>query len=58
MYTDMSLGKPMGLRSALYTIARLRKVADELYLENNQGRFKFEESEVAASVIEVIRRLK
>lgn len=39
-------------------IGRLRKIADELYLENNEGRFKFEECQVAAPVIEVIRRLK
>ena len=39
-------------------IARLRKIADELYLENNEGRIKFDECLVAAPVIEVIRRLK
>lgn len=39
-------------------IARLRKIADELWLENNNGRRKFEECQVAAPVIESIRRLK
>ena len=39
-------------------IARLRKIADELWLENNNGRRKFEECQVAAPVIECIRRLK
>jgi len=39
-------------------LGKVRKIADELYLENNHGRFKFEESQVAAPVIEVIRRLK
>jgi len=39
-------------------LARLRKIADELYLENNEGRIKLEESQMAAPVIEVRRRLK
>jgi SOS-response transcriptional repressor LexA len=39
-------------------IARLRKVAGELWLENNNGKYKFEECQVAVPVIEVIRRLK
>ena len=39
-------------------LARLRKIADELYLENNDGRIKLEECQVAAPVIEVRRRLK
>jgi len=39
-------------------IARLRKIADELWLESNDGRRKFEECQVAAPVIECIRRLK
>lgn len=39
-------------------LGRLRKIAEELYLENNEGRIKFEECQVAAPVIEVIRRLK
>lgn len=39
-------------------LGRLRKIADELYLENNEGRIKFAECQVAAPVIEVIRRLK
>lgn len=43
--------------SHLY-ISRFRKIGDELWLENNYGRVKFEECQVAAPVIEVIRRLK
>jgi len=39
-------------------IGKLRKIADELYLENNHGRYKFEDCQLAAPVIEVIRRLK
>lgn len=39
-------------------IARLRKIADELWLENNAGRTRLEDCQVAAPVIEVIRRLK
>jgi len=39
-------------------LGRLRKIADELWIENNEGRFKFDECQVAAPVIEVIRRLK
>lgn len=39
-------------------LARLRKIADEVYLENNNGRIKLEECQVAAPVIEVRRRLK
>jgi len=39
-------------------LARLRKIADELWLETNNGRRKFEECQVAAPVIECIRRLK
>jgi len=39
-------------------LARLRKIADEVYLENNEGRIKLEESQMAAPVIEVRRRLK
>jgi transcriptional regulator with XRE-family HTH domain len=37
---------------------KLRKIADELYLENNNGRYKFSECKVAAPVIEIIRKLK
>lgn len=36
----------------------LRRIADELWLENNSSRSKFENCQVAAPVIEVIRRLK
>lgn len=39
-------------------LARLRKIGDELYLENNDGRIKLEECQVAAPVIEIRRRLK
>jgi len=39
-------------------VGRLRKVADELYLENNNGRYKFSECLVAAPIIEVNKRLK
>ena len=39
-------------------IGRLRKIADELWLENNDGRRRFEDCQVAAPVIECIRRLK
>jgi transcriptional regulator with XRE-family HTH domain len=39
-------------------LARLRKIANELWLENNDGRILFTECEVAAPVIEVRRRLK
>jgi len=47
-----------GLIDGEMHLGKLRKVADELYLENNHGRFKFEDCQVAAPVIEVIRRLK
>ena len=39
-------------------IGRLRKITDELWLENNNGRYRFEECAMAAPVIEVTRRLK
>jgi len=39
-------------------IGRLRKIAEELYLENNDGRIKLAECQIAAPVIEVRRRLK
>jgi len=39
-------------------LARLRKIADELWLENKNSRRKFEECQMAAPVIECIRRLK
>ncbi len=39
-------------------IVRIRKVADELWLENNNGKYKFQDCQFAAPVIEVIRRLK
>jgi len=39
-------------------MGRLRKIADELHLENNHGRIKLDECQVAAPVIEVRRKLK
>lgn len=39
-------------------LARLREIAGERYLENNDGRIKLDECQVSAPVIEVIRRLK
>jgi len=39
-------------------LARLRRIANELYLENNNHRMKLEEATIAAPVIEVRRRLK
>jgi SOS-response transcriptional repressor LexA len=39
-------------------LARLRKVADELWLENNNKRYRFQECQVAVPVIEVIKKLK
>lgn len=47
-----------GLVKGEMVVARLRKIANELWLENNRGRFKLEECETAAPIIEVIRRLK
>ena len=39
-------------------IGRLRKIANELWLENNTSRIKLQDCQIAAPVIEVIRRLK
>jgi len=39
-------------------LARLRKISNQLWLENNDGRILFKKFEVAAPVIEVRRRLK
>lgn len=39
-------------------IGRLRKIADELWLENNLGRHRFQECLIAAPVIEINRRIK
>jgi len=39
-------------------VARLKKVADELWLETNTSKFKFEDCQMAAPVIEIRRRLK
>jgi len=39
-------------------IARLKRIAGELYLENNHGRIKLESDAIAHPVIEVRRRLK
>ena len=41
-----------------FHILRVRKVASELWLEDNHGKFKFEQCQDAAPVIESIRRLK
>jgi transcriptional regulator with XRE-family HTH domain len=39
-------------------LGRLRKIADELFLENNDGRMKLDECTVAAPVVEVRRKIK
>ena len=39
-------------------IAKLRKVAGELWLENNFKKYRFQECLVSAPIIEVIKRLK
>jgi SOS-response transcriptional repressor LexA len=39
-------------------LGRLKKIAGELYLENNLGRIKLQDCQVAAPVIEITRRLK
>ena len=39
-------------------LGRLRKIADELYLENNKGRIKLDDVRLAAPVVEVRRRLR
>jgi transcriptional regulator with XRE-family HTH domain len=39
-------------------IARLRRVADEFWLENNHAKYLFKDCKVVAPVIEVIKRLK
>lgn len=39
-------------------LGRLKKIADELYIENSHGRIKLTDCPVAAPVIEVVRRLK
>lgn len=39
-------------------LGRLKRIAGELWLENNEHRFKLEESPIVAPVIEVRRRLK
>lgn len=39
-------------------LGRLRRIAGELWIENNEHRFKIEESPIVAPVIEVRRRLK
>jgi transcriptional regulator with XRE-family HTH domain len=41
-----------------FHVLRVRKVASELWLEDNHGKFKYEQCHDAAPVIEVIRRLK
>lgn len=39
-------------------IGRLRKIAEEIYLEDNHGRIKLDDCQLAAPVVEVRRRLK
>lgn len=39
-------------------LARVRKIADEIYFENNEGRIRLEDCQFAVPVIEVRRRLK
>ncbi len=39
-------------------LARLKRITDELYLENNHHRMKLDEAQVAAPVVEIRRRLK
>lgn len=46
------------LYNDMLQLGKLRKIADELWLENNDGRIKFDECQVAAPVIGVIRKLK
>ena len=41
-----------------FCVARLKKIEGELWLENNVGRVKFQDCEVALPVIEIRRRLK
>ncbi len=41
-----------------FHVLKVRKVADELWLENNHGKFKYEQCTHAAPVIECIRRFK
>ena len=41
-----------------FHVLRVCKVADELWLENNYKKYKFDECQSAAPVIECVRRLK
>jgi len=41
-----------------FHVLRVRKVAGQVWVENNYRKFKFDECQVAAPVIETIRRLK
>ena len=41
-----------------FHVLRVRKVAGELWLENNYNKYKFEQCQAVAPVIESIRRLK
>jgi len=41
-----------------FHVLRVRKVADELWLENNYKKYKFDQCQDVAPVIECIRRLK
>lgn len=47
-----------GLVGDSMILGKLKRIDDELWLENNEGRIKFEDCQVVAVVIEVIRRLK
>ena len=46
------------LADGMLHLARLRKIADEFYLENNEKRIKLDQCEVVAPVIEIRRRIK
>jgi len=39
-------------------VLRVRKVANELWLEDNCKKYKFEQCHGAAPIIEIIKRLK
>jgi len=41
-----------------FHVLRIRKVAGDLWLENNQNKYKFEQAQEIAPVIEIVRRLK
>lgn len=39
-------------------LGKIKKIADETYIENSHGRFKLKDCPIAAPVIQVVRRLK